>query len=236
MSQLGLFPLDVPPPQPVATDRLRPPKRAVQARVVVSEMLPLPPERPEPIETAEAIARYSALIEKHHASMLAGDVEIVAALRKDAYGIAERMNGDGKHFGIKSAPDAPCYVLERATASPAGTVPLWGQTGEFIIDVAGTRVRIVMEGLFGIGGFGMFWLGFSANAVDWDKPFISSTGYRSFVGIMAETREGMTPDTFTAAVVRSHMGQKNRRGKPENKLVYIDKDYAERAQARAKGR
>ena len=62
-----------------------------------------------------------------------------------------------------------------------------------------------MEGLFGIGaGFG-FWLGFAAHAVDGDRPFISETGYRSFLGVHAEPVADMTPERFAAEVVATHI-------------------------------
>ena len=38
--------------------------------------------------------------------------------------------------------DAPAYLLERETEAPEGTLPMWGQTGSFVIDVDGLRVRI----------------------------------------------------------------------------------------------
>jgi hypothetical protein len=40
-------------------------------------------------------------------------------------------------------------VLEQATEAPAGTVPVWGQTGEFTIDLNGMKAHIKQEGIFG---------------------------------------------------------------------------------------
>ncbi|GAB4363606.1 MAG: hypothetical protein Kow0060_20440 [Methylohalobius crimeensis] len=40
--------------------------------------------------------------------------------------------------------------------------------------------------MFGIGSTAFYWLGFSAHAVEFDKPFLSSTGYRSFLGVHAD--------------------------------------------------
>src|SRR5580704_14958704 len=81
----------------------------------------------------EAIPYYRKLIERHHAAMLAGDEKAAMAIREEAHELAYKVNG-GKS-GIKGGPDAPCYVLERATEAPAGVVPMWGQTGNFTIDV-----------------------------------------------------------------------------------------------------
>lgn len=42
------------------------------------------------------------------------------------------------------------------------------------------RVRVRMDGFFGIGAEYLDYMNFSANAVEWNKPFLSETGYRSF--------------------------------------------------------
>ena len=107
---------------------------------------------------------------------------------------------------MKGGPDAPCYVLERATAAPAGTVPLYGQTGDFTIDVNGMRVRIEMDGMYGIGMMSNSPApGFSVHAVDYDKPFISETGYRSFIGYRPGMPPGTTPDELVRQVIKAHI-------------------------------
>ncbi len=104
-------------------------------------------------------------------------------LRGEARSLALRLNGGER--GILADEDAPGCVLERESAAPPGAVPLWGQKGAFIVTVAGMRVRVALHGVFGIGSWSGFWPGFAAHAVDWDKPFLSETGYRSFLGIYA---------------------------------------------------
>jgi hypothetical protein len=64
------------------------------------------------------------------------------------------------------------------TTAPEGEVPLWGQRGAFTVDVADVPVKVSMHGLFDIGGGG-----FEARAADRIRPFISDTGYRSFVTV-----------------------------------------------------
>jgi hypothetical protein len=105
-------------------------------------------------------------------------------------------------------------VLARESAAAPGAVPLWGQIGEFIITVDGMKVRIELDGLFGIGGRFIYWPGFSAHAVDYDRPFLSETGYRSFLGIHAEPVPGLTPDAFTGKVIAAYVarGLKGRLG------------------------
>lgn len=76
-----------------------------------------------------------------------------------------------------------------------------------MITVGKMRVRIELDGLFGIAGGFAFWPGFAAHAVDLDRPFISETGYRSFLGIYAEPVPDLTPDAFTARVIAAHINR-----------------------------
>ena len=111
-----------------------------------------------PPRWSRAIPFYRLLLRQHHAAMLAANVDEAMRLRKQAELLALRLN-DGEP-GILAGPDAPGCVLQRETAAAPGAVPLWGQTGDFIITVDGMRVRIELDGMFGIG-FG-FWPGFSS--------------------------------------------------------------------------
>jgi hypothetical protein len=173
----------------------------------------------------EAIPYYRKLIERHHAAMIAGDVSAAMKIREEAHDLAVKVNG-GK-LGICGGPDAPGFVLERATAAPSGTVPLWGQTGSFTINVDKMPVRIEQDGMFGVGSSSMFWPGFGAHAVDYDKPFLSETGFRSFIGFHADLVPGITPDVFAREVIQSHIA-KDRKGK----LGKIERGYVEREMAR----
>jgi hypothetical protein len=184
-------------------------------------------KRTAAIDTALSIAQYRAMIEEHHAAMVAGNEKIALAIRKDAHELAAEMNG-GTTLGIMGGEGSPCDVLERATAAPAGTVPLWGQTGDYIIDVDGMRVRIEQDGMFGIGCSSLFWTPFAVHAVDYDKPFVSNTGYRSFCGLLGEPQAGFTPDTFARELLRAHI-KKEMKGKLER----IDAKYQERLRERS---
>ena len=74
-----------------------------------------------------------------------------------------------------------------------------------MITVSGVPVRIDLDGMFGIGaGFG-YWPGFSAQAVEPNRAFISPTGYRSFLGIAAEPIADLTPESFSVKVVSGHV-------------------------------
>ena len=67
------------------------------------------------------------------------------------------------------------------------------------------RVRIETDGLFGIGATHIAWMGFSAHAIEKAKPFLSDTGYRSFLGVGGALVSGFTPDTFAAAIIAAYV-------------------------------
>jgi len=174
-------------------------------------------------DTMEAgLPYYRMLLRQHHAAMLAADVDEAFRLREESCKLALRLNGGEP--GILAGPDAPGCVLERESAASDGAVPLWGQSGAFVITVAKMRVRIELEGMFGIGsGFG-YWPGFNAHAVDCDQPFLSETGYRSFLGIHADPVPNLAPDEFAGKVIAAYVARDLK-----GTLVTIDERYRERA-------
>jgi hypothetical protein len=74
------------------------------------------------------------------------------------------------------------------------------------------RIRVEMDGLFGIGTSHMSWCGFAVHAVDWEKPFLSETGYRSFLGAGGALAPGYGPDRFAAAIIDGHVQRELRGG------------------------
>lgn len=174
-----------------------------------------------PATMTDALPFLRELLEEHHAAMLASQADVVMFCREEARRLAVKLNG-GK-AGILADDDSPGYVLARETAAAPGTVPLWGQKASFIVTAAGARVRIEMDGVFGLFATTGFWLSFSAHAVDFDRPFISETGYRSFLGIHAEPVAGMTPDTFAAEVIAAHV-----REEMKGRLVAIEQRHCHR--------
>jgi hypothetical protein len=173
---------------------------------------------------AEAFPYYRSLMERHHAAMLAADIQQALALREEAHLLAEKLNGFEP--GIIADEDAPGCVLERGTRAADGAVPIWGQQGSFEILVGNMRVRIEMDGMFGIGAAYMSWPGFSAHAVEYGKPFLSETGYRSFLGLHGELLAGETPDAFTFRAVSSHVARELK-----GRLLTIEPKYHERVEA-----
>ena len=161
-----------------------------------------------PSTMPEGIALYRQMIDRHHERMMAGDVDGTMDIRREAHDLAIRLNG-GTSFGICGGPDAPGRVLERDTQAADGTVPKWGQTGSFAITVGKMRVRIEQSGIFGIGSNFGYWPGFAAHAVERDMPFLSETGYRSFIGagliINGKVAIGVGPDGVASEVIFQHV-------------------------------
>ncbi|WP_217358695.1 type II toxin-antitoxin system ParD family antitoxin [Thalassococcus sp. S3] len=152
---------------------------------------------------AEAIAFHTRQIEAHHAAMLACNIEHALIIRREARLLARKLNGGVP--GILAHDDAPGYVLARHCAAPEGQVPLWGQEGTFEIDIAGVACRITFNGMFGIGATAMTYLAFDARAVDKAHPFISGTGYRSFLGATVPPQTGLVPDQFASQVIAQYV-------------------------------
>jgi hypothetical protein len=176
-------------------------------------------ELPSTLE--EAIPYYRKLIERHHTAILAGDQKTAMEIREEAHKLARKVNGGD--VAIRGHPDAPAYALERATSALPGTVPLWGQTGEFTIDLGGIPVRVEQEGMFGVGARVGVWLGFAVHAVDYQKPFLSETGYRSFLGCHADMAPGIAPDAFARKIIQAYITRDCK-----GKLHRIGQSYIER--------
>jgi len=171
---------------------------------------------------AEALPYFRVLLRQHHAAMLAGNIDETMRLREEARKLALKLNGGEP--GILAGPEAPGCVLDRETAAAAGEVPLWGQSGSFLIECDGMQVRIEIDGLFGIGARCGYWPGFSAHAVAHDRPFLSETGYRSFLGIHAEAEAGVLPGEFARRVIAAHV-----RRALKGRLVPIEERYRKAA-------
>lgn len=172
-----------------------------------------------PSTWTEALAYHQKQISQHHAAMLDTDFEAALAIRKDAHLLAKKLNGGAG--GILASNDAPGCKLDKAARAEAGAVPLWGQSGVFEVAAAGLTSRVEMNGVFGIGATARMYLGFSVRAVDKSKPFLSTTGYRSFLGASVPTERDMTSERFVRRVIEVFVDQDLR-----GKLVLIDPKYS----------
>jgi hypothetical protein len=171
-----------------------------------------------PATFEEGLPFYRGLIERHHAAMLAAERSMVALLREEAHLLAEKLNGFEP--GICAGDGAPGCRLENETRAVEGRIPLWGQAGAFEITWRTMRVRFEIDGLFGTGARYMSWPGFTAHAVEWDKPFISETGFRSFLGLRGELCSGQTTAAFATDVIAAHIERELK-----GKLLIIEPKY-----------
>ena len=155
-----------------------------------------------PATMGEAVPFYAALQYAHHLAMMKADAKNVIRLREEARLLAQKLNGFEP--GYLAHDDAPEYVLQRANAASAGDVPIWGQCGSFAIEVEGIAVKVVMGGMLGIASHA-YWLGFAIHAIDWERPFLSETGYRSFLGVSIDIQPDIAPDDFVRRVLKAYL-------------------------------
>lgn len=153
----------------------------------------------------DALAFHHQHIVNHHAAMLAADFEAAMSIRKEAHLLAKKLNGGDP--GILASDDAPGCRLDTQAGAIDGAIPFWGQRGAFVLELARIKALAQMEGMFGIGATAMPYLGFSVRAVDRSKPFLSSTGYRSFLGCSVSPEPGMTTEGFMRRVIEAYVAQ-----------------------------
>lgn len=158
------------------------------------------------------IAEARKLLVDYHAAALAADSERMLAIHDKINAAAEKMNG-GTQFGIATEEGAHGR-LRRALCAPDGQEPMWGQPGRFIVAACGCRCVVTYDGLFGYC--------FSVRAVDFGRPFISETGFRSFAsGWSTDKRQGESVAARTAREIEAQMGW-DCNGKPcKPKLVKL---------------
>ncbi len=169
-----------------------------------------------PGEMEAAVRLHRQQIKQHDAAMRVPDLAAAELINREAHLMAVRVNHG--EAGILASRDSPGSVLATRCAARAGRVPLWGQAGRFTITVAGVPVLIAMDGMFGICGGSI--PGFSANAVDRARPFISPTGYRSFLGAHIVLVPGMSPGDYAQQTVDAAVADL-----PKAKLVAIGEKY-----------
>lgn len=172
-------------------------------------------ERPEfiaavealPVDPVELEVRASRVRRLYHDAMLVGDVQALDDADVVYRACVIKLNG-GKSFGSATIQNE----LEAKLAAPAGQVPEWGQAGEFLLDVEGMRVvvRMCPDSLSNHCGAEL-------HAVDFDKPFISRTGYRHQYMRPAQ-QLGRTVDQAVRAEVLELLAS-------EGKAVAINHEY-----------
>lgn len=152
---------------------------------------------------AGALPYHRRLIDAFHAAVLGCNIEAACAAREEAYKLATKLNGG--RSGILADDDAPGSVLERDNAAPDGQAPLWGQRGRFLLPAF--NAAVAMDGMFGLTTSWYPIPGFSVTAIDRGAPFLSDTGYRSFLGLNTEVPRGCGTEEFVGLVLRAHIVQ-----------------------------
>lgn len=161
------------------------------------------PDDPGQLELTAAGVR-----QLYHDAMLAGDVQALDDADVVYRACVVKLNG-GTHFGSAGIQKE----LEGKFAAPAGQVPGWGQAGEFLLDVEGMRMVVKM-----CPNTLSNHCGAELNAVDYDKPFLSPTGYRH--QYMRPTQHlGRTVDQAVRAEVLELLAG-------EGKAVAIDQEHS----------
>lgn len=126
-----------------------------------------------PEDRAGIISEAMAAIDAINDAVLANDGEAAesAELRYEA--AVWKLN-DKTFFGSMAGPESGGVVAQKACSAAPGTVPKWGQSGEFVATVQGMRALVSVS-----EGFGARRTHYEFRAVDLDRLFISPTGYRS---------------------------------------------------------
>lgn len=145
-----------------------------------------------PVEQFPGAAMQCA--EKYHDAVLAGHIEVLDQMEAAYKALVYKLNGDTM-FGCGAEEGSAANVLARAVAAKPGQVPSWGAAGEFLLEVEGLRVRVVVPSNM-LGNH----LTCELHAVDLDRPFISTTGYRS-AGLTVVSGLGKTVDQAARCLV-----------------------------------
>jgi len=151
--------------------------------------------------TAEAVAAQRVAVLAYD-----DDAAEAAAARYEAAVL--KLNG-GDFFGCmdRCNPDAGGILADQHCRAEPCTVPMWGQSGEFLITVAGIRCMVEIG-----DGFGRFRVSMHFHVVDHDAPFISETGFRSHFDTV---QGGRTVDEVATAVFAGYLAKERRPLAPE---------------------
>lgn len=150
-------------------------------------VLRMAPDLPADQAGLDTVAREA--FEAFHAAVVIGDeaAMMAASIRYDA--VVWKLNG-GAFFACEAGNEAVSPRLRARLAAAPGAVPLWGQSGEFLVDHAGIRAIVIARG-------GPSSLQVEFRAVSATGPFISNTGQSPW---MKDCPDAVMPlrRTFTA--------------------------------------
>lgn len=181
-------------------------KRKAQDERIAALAASLPDDRSTLLDVA------AEAVKGLHEAVLNG-ANLVIEVANDRYNAAVwKLNG-GTFFACQSDDDAAGRVIERHCRAVPGDVPMWGQTGEFLIEVSGVRAVVDVSPQSSLIN-----CHFAFQAVDLDSPFVSGTGYRSHYDT---ARRHTTVDQVARNIMVTLLAEKK-------KLVMIEDHYRDR--------
>jgi len=127
-----------------------------------------------PNERSELLGAAAEALASMNRALQVSD-EVTASKAADLYeAVIWKLNGGTFYGCLMGADAAGSVVIEHCAATP-GNIPLWGQRGEFLIEVDGVRSLVKSRAGFG----GALSVSFEFHAIDLDGPFVSETGFLS---------------------------------------------------------
>jgi hypothetical protein len=166
-----------------------------------------------PVDRPALLAASVEAVQAYHDAVMAGDDlkhELAyerAVERYDA--VIWKMNGN-TFFGSRARDNSVGAVIEQHCAAVRGTAPKWGQRAEFIVNVEGVRAIVVIRDAMRDHAPMEF------HAIDFDRPFISPTGYQSH---FFNPRPGKTVCEVAQAAMSHYLKQRR---------TLIEAEYRER--------
>ncbi|KVD99657.1 hypothetical protein WI91_02360 [Burkholderia vietnamiensis] len=156
-----------------------------------------------PADRAGLLAAALSAISAMHAAVLEANAKAAGTAADRYEAVVWKLNG-GTFRGSRDPanPDAAGHLVEQHCSAAPGTVPMWGQRGEFLITVSGVRAVVEVR-----DGFGRYRVGFAFRVVDADKPFISETGYKSHFETF---KSGRTVEQVAIAVFSARLAEGRR--------------------------
>ncbi|MET3625160.1 hypothetical protein [Burkholderia ambifaria] len=169
-----------------------------------------------PADRAGLLAAALSAISAMHAAVLEANAKAAGTAADRYEAVVWKLNG-GTFRGSRDPanPDAAGHLVEQHCSAAPGTVPMWGQRGEFLITVSGVRAVVELR-----DGFGRYRVGFAFHVVDADKPFISETGYKSHFETF---KGGRTVEQVAIAVFSAQLAEGRRMVDAESRQRYGSK-------------
>lgn len=127
---------------------------------------------PDDIDALMALAR--SAVDLCDVAVIAGDEDELKKAASIYAAIVSKLSGKGAAEHTSPASIAAAELVERHCQAEPGTVPRWGEKGEFLIEVDGIRCLVRCRS----GRRPLLEWYFEFRAVDVDSQFISGTGYR----------------------------------------------------------